>query len=185
MSNYDARFEIRRSAVNQRSEYSVAPPTDSLARPIPENEFAHLDRAVRWLDDLVPIPFLNIRIGLDPILGLVPWAGDTAAALFSFYVIGTALHYRVPKIIILRMALNVAFDYLLGLVPFLGDAADFFVKSNRWNLHLLRRYARERGKPRFTDYLFVLLVLGTLVAFIIGLMALSYWLLSNLIKLRG
>src|SRR5262245_30095653 len=98
-----------------------------------------LDRVARVLDDFIRVPFLNVRIGLVPIRGLVPWAGDTLSALFSLYFIGSAIQYRAPKVVILRMAMNVVFDYLLGIIPFVGDASDFFVKSNRWNMNLLRR----------------------------------------------
>jgi hypothetical protein len=135
-----------------------------------------LDRLARILDDFIRIPILNIRVGLDPILGLVPWAGDTLTALLSLYLIGSAIQYRAPKVIILRMAMNVAFDYLLGIIPFVGDATDFFVKSNRWNMNLLRRYAQERRRLNLTDYLFVVLVIGALVALIGGGIALSIYL---------
>jgi uncharacterized protein DUF4112 len=133
-----------------------------------ETDFEGLDRIAHILDDFIRIPVLNIRIGLDPILGLVPWAGDTLSALFSLYLIGAAVQYRAPKVVILRMAMNVAFDYLLGIIPFVGDASDFFVKSNRWNMNLLHSCAQERGRPRFSDYLFVATVIGALVALIVG-----------------
>jgi hypothetical protein len=134
-----------------------------------------LDRLARLLDDFIRIPFLNVRVGLDPILGLVPWAGDTLTALFSLYLIGSAIQYRAPKVVILRMAMNVAFDYLLGIIPFVGDASDFFVKSNRWNMNLLRRYAQERRRPSVSDYLFVTAVIMALVALIVGGVALVFY----------
>jgi Domain of unknown function (DUF4112) len=134
-----------------------------------------LDRVARILDDFIRIPFLNVRIGLDPILGLVPWAGDMVSALFSLFLIGGAIRYHAPKVIILRMAMNVAFDYLLGIIPFIGDASDFFVKSNRWNMDLLRRYAQERRRPGFSDYLFVTIVIGALVALIAAGAALIFY----------
>jgi hypothetical protein len=142
-----------------------------------------LDRLARILDDFIRIPFLNIRIGLDPILGLVPWAGDTLAALFSLYLIGSAIQYRAPKVLILRMAMNVAFDYLLGIIPFVGDAADFFVKSNRWNMNLLRRHAQERRRPSLSDYLFVTAVIGALLSLIAGGVALTFYSLKAIGKL--
>ncbi|MCG3162056.1 MAG: hypothetical protein JMDDDDMK_03285 [Acidobacteria bacterium] len=134
-----------------------------------------LERLARILDDFIRIPILNIRIGLDPILGLVPWAGDTLSALLSLYLIGSAIQYGLPKIIILRMAMNVAFDYLIGVIPFVGDASDFFVKSNRWNLNLLRKHAQERRKPSFSDYLFVIVVIGALLSLIAGGIALVFY----------
>jgi hypothetical protein len=144
-----------------------------------------LDRMVRVLDDLIRIPILNIRIGLDPILGLIPWAGDTMSAMFSIYLIGSAFYLGAPKIVILRMALNVAFDYLIGLVPFLGDAADFFFKSNRRNLRLLREYASENRRPGFFDYLFVIAVIGGLIAMVIGGVTLVIYFLRSAGKLDG
>src|SRR5262245_20791055 len=106
-----------------------------------------LDRLARVLDDFIRIPVLNIRVGLDPILGLVPWVGDTLTSLFSLYLIGSAIQYRAPKVVIMRMAMNVAFDYLLAIIPFVGDASDFFVKSNRWKMTLIRRHTQERRRP--------------------------------------
>ena len=135
-----------------------------------------LDRLARLLDDFIRIPFLNVRIGLDPILGLaLPWVGDTLTALFSLYLIGSAIQYRAPKVVIMRMAMNVAFDYLVGIIPFVGDASDFFIKSNRWNMNLLRRYAKERRQPSVSDYIFVIVVIGALLSLIAGGVALVFY----------
>jgi hypothetical protein len=146
-----------------------------MARRDGGTDMENLDRLARLLDDFIRIPFLNVRVGLDPILGLVPWVGDTLTALFSLYLIGSAVQYRAPKVIIMRMAMNVAFDYLLGIIPFIGDASDFFVKSNRWNMDLLRRYAQDRRRPSLSDYLFVTAVIGALVLLIAGGVALIFY----------
>jgi hypothetical protein len=148
-----------------------------------ETDIESLDRLARLLDDFIRIPILNIRVGLDPILGLVPWAGDTLTALFSLYLIGSAIQFRAPKVVILRMAMNVAFDYLLGIIPFVGDASDFFVKSNRWNMNLLRRYAQERRRPSLSDYLFVASVIAGLVSLIAGGIALTFYSLKAIGRL--
>src|SRR5215813_1589384 len=143
--------------------------------PDEETDMESLDRLARLLDDFVRIPFLNIRVGLDPILGLVPWVGDTLTMLFSLYLIGSAIQYRAPKVVIMRMAMNVAFDYLVGIIPFVGDASDFFIKSNRWNMNLLRRYAKERRQPSVSDYIFVIVVIGALLSLIAGGFALVFY----------
>ena len=150
-----------------------------MARRDGGTDMESLDRLARLLDDFIRIPFLNVRVGLDPILGLVPWVGDTLTALFSLYLIGSAVQYRAPKIIVMRMAMNVAFDYLLGIIPFVGDASDFFVKSNRWNMNLLRRYAQDRRRPSLSDYLFVTAVIGALVLLIAGGVALIFYSLKT------
>jgi hypothetical protein len=146
-----------------------------MARRDGGTDMESLDRLARLLDDFIRIPFLNVRVGLDPILGLVPWVGDTLTALFSLYLIGSAVQYRAPKVIVMRMAMNVAFDFLLGIIPFIGDASDFFVKSNRWNMDLLRRYAQDRRRPSLSDYLFVTAVIGALVLLIAGGVALIFY----------
>lgn len=154
-----------------------------MSRRDKETDVESLDRMARVLDDFIRIPILNIRIGLDPILGLVPWVGDTLSALFSLYLIGSAIQYRAPKVVILRMAMNVAFDYLLGVIPFLGDASDFFVKSNRWNMNLLRRHMHERRRPSLSDYLFVTAVITALVSLIAGGTALIFYALKAIGRL--
>jgi hypothetical protein len=156
---------------------------DEVATREERTDIESLDRLARLLDDFIRIPFLNVRIGLDPILGLVPWVGDTLSALFSLYLIGSSIQYRAPKVIIMRMAMNVAFDYLLGIIPFVGDASDFFVKSNRWNMNLLRRYAQERRRPSVSDYLFVTVVIGALVSLIAGGVALIFFSLKAIGRL--
>lgn len=153
-------------------------PSSGIAKREKGIESEGLDRLAWILDDLIRIPILNVRIGLDPILGLLPWAGDTVSALFSLYLIGSAVQYRLPKVIILRMAMNVAFDYLLGVIPFVGDASDFFVKSNSWNIELLRKHARGRRRPRVSDYLFVTVVIGALISLIAGVIALVFYFLG-------
>jgi hypothetical protein len=171
MKNWDSTIEKRADLFAQKAEI------------VEGAEFEKLERVARWMDDLIRIPILNIRIGLDPILGAIPWLGDTATAAFSLYLIGSAMYYRVPKIVILRMAMNVGFDYLMGLIPFVGDATDFFIKSNRWNMTLLRTHARERRNPGFWDYLFVLGVIGALILLIGGGIALVFYSLKAAGKL--
>ena len=39
-----------------------------------------LERICYWMDDCMTIPGTNRRIGLDPIVGLLPWVGDMSSA---------------------------------------------------------------------------------------------------------
>ena len=93
------------------------------------------------MDDLFRVPVLGWRFGLDALIGLVPGLGDTTTALVSFYILAAAVRYRVPKITMLRMGLNIGIDYVFGSLPFVGDLADAWWKSNQKNLDLLRRRA--------------------------------------------
>lgn len=141
-------------------------------------DLKHLENISVLLDDLIRIPVINKRVGLDPIIGLVPWAGDAISIALSFYLIGNAVYYRVPKTIIARMAINTAFDYTVGIIPVIGDAYDFIFKSNRRNMNLLRKHAGQRQKPRFSDYLFVWGIIGSLIVVIAAIIFLLYGLIN-------
>ena len=66
----------------------------------------------RLMDTAFTIPGTNIRFGLDPVIGLIPGIGDCVATLISTLLILQSARYRLPKIVLTRMALNVL---LLGI----------------------------------------------------------------------
>jgi hypothetical protein len=114
-----------------------------------------LERAAWLLDDAIRVPILNRRIGLDPLIGLIPGAGDTVAALMAATTLLSALEHGIPGVTIARMGVNIALDYVIGLVPLLGDLGDFAFKANRRNLELLRRHALAKRKASAVDYVVV------------------------------
>ena len=69
-----------------------------------------------------------------------------------------------------RMAGNVLLNTALGSVPFIGDAFSVWFKSNARNYDLLRKNAGAHRTASWRDWVFVLVLLATvlgLVAFII------------------
>ena len=62
---------------------------------------------------------------------------------------------RLPRVVQLRMLVNVAIDLVAGAIPFVGDVADFFWKSNTKNFVLLERHAVEVRPASAGDWLFV------------------------------
>jgi len=153
-----------------------------LTRPIEIEE--SLDRLGWVLDDLFRIPVLGWRIGLDAIVGLIPGVGDTATTVASLYVLGSAVRYRVPKVTLLRMGLNLGIDYALGSLPLVGDFFDAWWKSNQKNVELLRRRATvsasEAREGRISDWLFVGMIMVFLVLLAIGAALISFYLLAML-----
>ena len=145
-----------------------------------------LDRLGWVLDDLFRIPVLGWRIGLDALVGLIPGIGDTATTVASLYVLGSAVRYRVPKITLLRMGLNLGIDYALGSLPLIGDFFDAWWKSNQKNVALLRQRATvsasEAREGRLSDWLFVGLIMVLLVLLAIGAAAVSLYLLAMLLN---
>lgn len=158
-------------------------PRDTTSQPA--NVDKSLERLAWVMDDLFRVPVLGWRFGLDALIGLVPGLGDTSTALVSCYILAAAARYRVPKITILRMALNTVIDYAFGSVPVVGDFADAWWKSNRKNLDLLRRRAtvpaEEARQGRTSDWLFVGGIIVGLTALALTSAATSIYLLYRLL----
>lgn len=107
-----------------------------------------------------------MRIGLDPLLGLVfPAVGDTLSGIVSLGVILLAVQYRVPTPVIGRMVFNVATDTAVGSIPVVGDLFDFAWKANDRNFELLTNH---RGDLPTRATLGYWLSVGTLL--LIGLL---------------
>jgi hypothetical protein len=133
------------------------------------------------MDDLIKIPGLNWRFGLDALVGLIPGFGDTATSLVSFYILVSAVRYRVPKVTLLRMGLNIGIDYLVGSLPLVGDVFDAWWKSNQMNVALLSKRATvsasEARQGKISDWLFVGLIIVLLAGLAVGTAAVSVYLL--------
>jgi hypothetical protein len=86
------------------------------------------------------IPGVNIPIGLDSIIGLVPVLGDIITAAMGAYIVWEGKNLGLPKWKLARMAGNVAFDTAIGSVPVAGDAFDLFFRSNSRNLRIIRKH---------------------------------------------
>ena len=97
----------------------------------------------RVLDDLIEIPGTGRHVGLDPLIGLIPFVGDFISALAGAYLIAEASRFRLPLVVVARMVVNLLVDLAIGIIPFIGDVFDLISKSNAKNLALFRRYAME------------------------------------------
>ena len=146
-----------------------------------------LDQLSLWMDGLFRIPGTGWRVGLDAIVGLIPGVGDFATTAVSLYILAAGVRYRVPKVTLLRMAANVGVDYLLGSIPVVGDLFDAAWKSNQMNVELLRNRASvsadEAAHGRASDWLFLALLVLGLLTLLVGSVALSLWLLTQLVGL--
>ena len=144
----------------------------------------HLERLGWLMDDVFRVPVLGWRFGLDALLGLIPALGDTSTSLVSFYILAAAVRYRVPKVTLLRMGLNIGLDYVVGSLPLVGDFVDAWWKSNRKNLELLRRRgtvsAEEARAGRASDWIFVGAIMLVLVVLAIGSAVVSIYLLTKI-----
>jgi hypothetical protein len=134
-----------------------------------------------WLDEAFRVPGTKLRFGWDPLIGMLPWAGDVIAALMSGAIVLQAHHMRLPRVVQLRMLGNVAIDLVAGAIPFIGDVADFFWKSNKKNFAMLEQHAYEVRPATTGDWLFVTAVLLAIAAVALVPLAVMYWIGSMLL----
>lgn len=114
-----------------------------------------LRKLAQLLDSALVVPGTRYRIGLDPLLGLLPGIGDVVSPLFAISILWQAHDLGIPRVAQVRMIFNVAIDALVGVVPFVGDLFDFAWKANNRNMALLERHAARDRRASAGDWLFV------------------------------
>ena len=141
----------------QEVEWEVLPPEEKRKRQALEPLF-------KWLalimDEFVRVPGTKFKIGLDPLLGLLPGFGDTGSALVSAFALIQAARLGVPKVLLARMSLNILINELIGIVPVAGDAFSFWFKSNARNYQIIKDHTAAPGRvSRRSDWVFVIAML--------------------------
>ena len=139
-----------------------------------------LETLSRYLDGLFKVPGTGFKFGLDSVIGLIPNVGDISTSLVSFYILVAGVRYGVPKITLVRMAFNIGLDYVIGVIPFIGDAFDFFWKSNKQNMELIRERGAGRGKGTTSDWIFVIAIILILLGILAGSIFISLLILGFL-----
>jgi hypothetical protein len=143
-------------------------------------EFDLLRRWARLLDAAFTVPGTSITFGLDPLLGLIPGLGDLVTPVFALILQAHAFRRRVPKVVQLRMLLNVLIDSLLGAIPVVGDVFDLAWKANVRNLSLLERYGTQTARdPDPGDWVFVVAVMAALATAAVLPVVFLAWLLAR------
>jgi len=173
MSNQNARIEL--PIGNRQSEIGNG------LRPSQVRIERELEVVSRLMDEQFRLPVIGWRFGLNAIIDLVPEVGDIATSIVALYVLVAAVRYRVPKITLLRMGVNIAIYFIVGLIPWLGDLFGAWWKPNIRNLNLLRRRATvsaEQAKQgRASDWLFVGLIILLLGGLAVAAAAISLYFL--------
>jgi len=119
------------------------------------------------------LAYLLDGVGLDPLLGLIPGAGDAAGAVLSAWVLIEAFRLGASRATLLRMAGNVALDAGLGPIPVLGDFFDFVWKANLRNVALLERHLAAPAQAGRADRAFVWLIISGVLVLALALLALG------------
>ena len=147
-----------------------------------DNRLEHLRRFAHWLDDGIRLPGTRLRVGLDPIIGLVPGFGDAAGAILAAGILLEAVRRSVSRFTLGRIAYNIALDALLGSIPLVGDAFDAVWKANLRNVVLIERHQAVPAEARRADRLFVVLLSSLLGLFCGALLVVSIFLTARLFR---
>lgn len=115
-----------------------------------------LERLAWLLDSSIPIPGTRFSIGLDALIGLVPFLGDLVGVLLSSYIVGEAARLGASRSVLARMVFNVAVEGLVGLVPLAGDVFDAAWKANQRNVRLLGAWLEHPARAERSSALFVI-----------------------------
>ncbi len=144
---------------------------------------AKTSRWIAWLlDECIRIPGTGIRIGLDPILGLIPGGGETVSTIIGSFLMADASRRGIPFRTLFKMGGNMLVNATIGLIPGIGDLFSFWFKSNSRNFDLMRHYIEspdgEQAKGGWGPLLFVIALIGLIIAFNL----LSWWLAWRLLS---
>ena len=104
------------------------------------NKLRRIRKIAKLLDTAIGIPGTKFRIGLDPILGLIPGGGDLIGGMISAYMIYLAASFGLEKSQISKMVKNIALETFVGFIPIFGDLFDFYFKANIRNLDILEQH---------------------------------------------
>ena len=110
-------------------------------------QLARIRKIAKLLDSAIGIPGTKFRIGLDPILGLLPGGGDLVGGLISAYMVYLAASFGLERKEIGKMLGNVAIETFIGTVPLFGDLFDAYFKANLRNLEILEKHLEKTESP--------------------------------------
>jgi|GraSoiStandDraft_24_1057298.scaffolds.fasta_scaffold586009_1 hypothetical protein len=168
--------------VEARQIERLVPPVHPERIEYPTNTgLARMRFLSKLLDNAILLPG-GFRIGLDPLIGLIPAVGDVITSALSLWIVWEGTLLGLPMHVIARMLLNVFVDAMAGSLPVLGDLFDAAWKANAMNMRLAEKYYSPAAKPRSAVKIFFLF------AFIFLFMAsitvtLAYWLMKTFLSL--
>ena len=137
------------------------------------------------LDRRFTIPGTDIRIGLDPLIGLIPGVGDAAANLMGFFIVMVGTQIGLPRIVLVRMTVNIAVNAVVGSIPVLGDLFSVWFKSNIRNIQLLERHAAAERVSTVADWSVVIGLLMAIVLVCLAAFACIVWMAKFLWEAAG
>ncbi|MCA6074729.1 DUF4112 domain-containing protein [Fulvivirga sedimenti] len=151
-----------------------------------ETALKRIEAVSKLMDSQFEIPGTGIRFGLDPILGLIPFAGSLIGYLVGAYLVIEMYKNGASGKLAIKMIGNVILDAIFGSIPYVGIIPDVWYKANIRNLKLLKEHYQE-GKHTgsgfgiiITILAITLLLIGLLVYGVVALISLLFSSLDSL-----
>ena len=132
-----------------------------------------LERLAWMLDDAIRIPVIGYRIGIDPIIGLIPGVGDALGGVLSSYIVFRGAQMGASTPVLVRMSVTALIGVLVGMIPFAGDLFDAVWKANDRNVRLLKRHLDDPERTTRSSRWVNWATLGVLLLVIAGVVALG------------
>ena len=132
-----------------------------------EEKLLRLKRLSHNLDEAITIPGTKRKIGIDPIIGLIPGGGDLIGGVISIYIMHAGIKMGMPRATIIRMFTNVALEFVVGCIPIIGDLFDAMWKSNQRNVKLIEDSVMSEEKNALFGYVLIGVLITILVSVIL------------------
>jgi len=129
-ANFESRFDME-------YEGEIPPGVDEAA-------LHRMEAVAHVLDESIPVPGTDASVGIDPVLSIVPVAGDLVSAGISLYIVAESANLGVSYTTLLWMLGNITVDVVGGSIPYAGTVFDSFWKANVRNVE---RALEELAEP--------------------------------------
>jgi hypothetical protein len=142
-----------------------------------------ISRLSYLMDKQFRFPGTNFRFGLDPLLNLIPIAGDMTGLLISGGLLLAMVRKGASNKVVVLMTINILLDATIGAIPVIGQIFDFFFRANSRNIQLMREHYLEnkhQGSGKGVIVWAVVIIVILLASMIYGLWSLGAWLIDYL-----
>jgi hypothetical protein len=107
-----------------------------LPENVDEAALKRMETVAYVLDESVRVPGIGVRIGIDPVVGALPLAGDVVSGAFSLYIVVESAYLGVSFTTLVEMLANITIDVAGGAIPYAGTVVDVLWKANKRNVAL-------------------------------------------------
>ncbi|WP_316793779.1 DUF4112 domain-containing protein [Pedobacter frigoris] len=147
------------------------------------NKFPFLTKISYLMDEQFRFPGTKFRFGLDPILNLIPIAGDMAGLVVSAGLLLAMAKRGASSKLVVLMSLNILLDATIGAIPIIGQIFDFFFKANSRNIGLMKAHyleGKHQGSGKNIIVVVIIVLVAVLALLFYGLYQLATWLWTSI-----